>query len=291
MDTKKIAALIKKQRKKKNLTQEELASRLFVTEKAVSRWETGRGTPDISLLIPLSKELDITPSELLSGEKNNNDLNTFVEYTQSNRKEKYNLSFKLTIIAYITSIIIFIIYLKLDFNPNIEINYFIRLALILTSSVFVILGSYIYNNYCIEKINDKQKVKKLSTFIIFIYYFILIFNMTIFARFANVNSYNLIPFKSIYEIITQKNLYSIIINIFGNFLIFMPLEYFLIEIFNITKRKKALFISTIIIILFEIIQYISKKGVFDIDDIILCTSGMILFYELYIKYLKSKQNN
>lgn len=291
MDTKKIAALIKKQRKKKNLTQEELASRLFVTEKAVSRWETGRGTPDISLLIPLSKELDITPSELLSGEKNNNDLNTFVEYTQSNRKEKYNLSFKLTIIAYITSIIIFIIYLKLDFNPNIEINYFIRLALILISSVLVILGSYIYNNYCIEKINDKQKIKKLSTFIIFIYYFILIFNMTIFARFANVNSYNLIPFKSIYEIITQKNLYSIIINIFGNFLIFMPLEYFLIEIFNITKRKKALFISTIIIILFEIIQYISKKGVFDIDDIILCTSGMMLFYELYIKYLKSKQNN
>ena len=52
------------------MTQTELANKLFVTEKAVSRWETGRGTPDISLLIPLSKELNIDVSELLNGEEN-----------------------------------------------------------------------------------------------------------------------------------------------------------------------------------------------------------------------------
>ena len=59
MDIEKISNLIKTKRKDRKLTQEELANKLGVTEKAISRWETGRGTPDISLLIPLSKELKI----------------------------------------------------------------------------------------------------------------------------------------------------------------------------------------------------------------------------------------
>ena len=60
------------------MTQTELANKLFVTEKAVSRWETGRGTPDISLLIPLSKELNIDVSELLNGDENN--IEKVIEY-------------------------------------------------------------------------------------------------------------------------------------------------------------------------------------------------------------------
>ena len=71
MNLNKISSLIKKKRKSLGMTQTELANKLFVTEKAVSRWETGRGTPDISLLIPLSKELNINVSELLNGEENN----------------------------------------------------------------------------------------------------------------------------------------------------------------------------------------------------------------------------
>ena len=55
MDITKIANIIKTKRKELGLTQEELASKLYITEKAISRWETARGTPDISLLIPLSK--------------------------------------------------------------------------------------------------------------------------------------------------------------------------------------------------------------------------------------------
>ena len=60
MNIDKISKLIKSKRKEKGLTQEELAIKLNVTEKAISRWETGRGTPDISLLIPLSKELNVS---------------------------------------------------------------------------------------------------------------------------------------------------------------------------------------------------------------------------------------
>ena len=60
MDLEKIALLIKSKRNEKNLTQQELADKIGVTEKAISRWETKRGTPDISLLIPLARELDIS---------------------------------------------------------------------------------------------------------------------------------------------------------------------------------------------------------------------------------------
>lgn len=61
-------SVIKNLREKKNLTQEELAEKIFVTGKAVSKWETGQGFPDISLVEPLAKALEISVIELLSGE-------------------------------------------------------------------------------------------------------------------------------------------------------------------------------------------------------------------------------
>lgn len=60
--------VIRKLREGKKMTQEQLADKLFVSSKAVSKWETGAGFPDISLLEPLAKALDISVIELLSGE-------------------------------------------------------------------------------------------------------------------------------------------------------------------------------------------------------------------------------
>ena len=68
MDKYVTGAVIKKLRESKKMTQEELADRLFVSSKAVSKWETGQGFPDISLLESLAKALDISVIELLSGE-------------------------------------------------------------------------------------------------------------------------------------------------------------------------------------------------------------------------------
>lgn len=67
-------SVIKRLREKKGLTQEELAQKIFVTAKAVSKWECGRGFPDISLLEGLGRALDVSVIELLSGEciRNNN---------------------------------------------------------------------------------------------------------------------------------------------------------------------------------------------------------------------------
>ena len=289
MDLNKISKFIKTKRKELGLTQDELAERLFVTEKAISRWETGKGTPDISLLIPLSKELNIDVSELLNGEENKkskNEVEQLIEYNEVTKANKYNFEFKLTIFFYVLSIFTFLVYLRFDYDPNIEVNYFIRLFITVIASIFIIIGNRIYANNCVEKLEDKKKMSKLSHVIVFIYYVILIFNMAIFARYNSINSYNLIPFKTIIEMFKDGSFYSVAINIFGNLLIYMPLEYFLLELFNIKKFSTNFIISFVIILLIEIFQYIFKLGVFDIDDLILCISGMILFYVIYTKIKK-----
>ncbi len=68
MDRYVTGAVIRRLREAKKMTQEELAERIFVSSKAVSKWETGQGFPDISLIEPLAKALDISVIELLSGE-------------------------------------------------------------------------------------------------------------------------------------------------------------------------------------------------------------------------------
>ena len=69
MDQTKIGNFIAFLRKEQNLTQRELAERLGVTDRAVSKWENGRGMPDISLMRALCEELGISINELLSGER------------------------------------------------------------------------------------------------------------------------------------------------------------------------------------------------------------------------------
>lgn len=64
-----MGALIAKLRKERNMTQKELAAKLGVTDKAVSKWERSLSYPDVTLLLPLAEALGITASELLSGEQ------------------------------------------------------------------------------------------------------------------------------------------------------------------------------------------------------------------------------
>ncbi len=71
MDLEKIGNFIAEQRVKKKLTQKELANKLNVTNKAVSKWENGRSLPDVGLFENLCFELDISLNELLSGGKDN----------------------------------------------------------------------------------------------------------------------------------------------------------------------------------------------------------------------------
>ena len=68
MDTYVTGETIKALREKQHITQAELAAKLSVSDKAVSKWETGKGYPDIALLEPLAGALSVTVAELISGE-------------------------------------------------------------------------------------------------------------------------------------------------------------------------------------------------------------------------------
>lgn len=69
MDKNTTGRFIAELRKQKGFTQKELAENLMVTDKAISRWETGKGLPDTSLLKPLGDVLGVSVTELLSGKK------------------------------------------------------------------------------------------------------------------------------------------------------------------------------------------------------------------------------
>ena len=95
MDQEKIGKFIAECRKKKKITQQELAEKLGVSDRTIGNWENGRNMPDISLFKPLCSELDITLNDLMSGKKvkekeyqekfEENIVNT-IDY--SNKKEK-----------------------------------------------------------------------------------------------------------------------------------------------------------------------------------------------------------
>lgn len=69
MNSIKTGEFIAKLRKEKNLTQKELAEKLYVSDRAVSKWERGLSMPDISILEALGQYLDVSVSEILKGEK------------------------------------------------------------------------------------------------------------------------------------------------------------------------------------------------------------------------------
>jgi transcriptional regulator with XRE-family HTH domain len=72
MDNKKVGNFISTTRKSLPLTQKEIAERLGVTNKAVSKWETGEGYPEITILPALAEILGVTVDELLKGERSEN---------------------------------------------------------------------------------------------------------------------------------------------------------------------------------------------------------------------------
>ena len=69
MNQEKIGKFIANLRKEKNMTQQDLAKKLGVTDRAISKWENGRGLPDYSLLQDLCDTLSISINELFFGEK------------------------------------------------------------------------------------------------------------------------------------------------------------------------------------------------------------------------------
>lgn len=81
MDAPKFGTFIAQCRKEKSMTQSELAAKIMVTDKAVSRWERGKGFPDINLLLPLAEALEVSVLELMHSERQKEKVQLFQEDT------------------------------------------------------------------------------------------------------------------------------------------------------------------------------------------------------------------
>lgn len=81
MDAQKFGAFIAQCRKEKSMTQSELAAKIMVTDKAVSRWERGKGFPDINLLLPLAEALEVSVLELMHPERQKDKVQLFQDDT------------------------------------------------------------------------------------------------------------------------------------------------------------------------------------------------------------------
>ena len=100
---KEIGKFIQDERKKLNLTQEELANKICVTSKAVSKWENGHGLPNIDCMISLSETFNISINELLAGKRLNEKEKiakadeTIIKNMKSNQKKLHSLNIILSI--------------------------------------------------------------------------------------------------------------------------------------------------------------------------------------------------
>ena len=120
MNQEKIGKFITTCRKEKNLTQEELAEKLNVSNKSVSRWENGKNMPDYSVLNDLCNILDININELLSGEKDNKEtienLDMILKEYYKMKKQKERLKKIIIIGTVVLSQILLVVFTILIIN-------------------------------------------------------------------------------------------------------------------------------------------------------------------------------
>lgn len=126
MNQEKIGNYICECRKKKNITQMELANKLLVSNRAVSKWEKGKSMPDVFLFNPLCEILGISVNELLAGESNNNDDKVTIEAI------KY-------------------------YNGKTKRRNYIMMSIIVMLIIVAFLGIYMFNNY------NKCKIYSIDT--------------------------------------------------------------------------------------------------------------------------------
>ena len=143
MDLKIIGNFIKSQRKEKGLTQVELATKLSVSEKTISKWECGYGFPDTTLILPLCKELDITANELLSGKKLSSEeyqteaeKNLLTLKKQQEQDHKFLLTLE-NVLGYLSSITFIILVFVASFA---NLSTWVRILLIVIGFIHIVVG-------------------------------------------------------------------------------------------------------------------------------------------------------
>ena len=143
MDQIKIGKFIAEQRKKNNFTQMQLAERLNITDRAISKWENGKAMPDSSIMLDLCNELKISVNELLSGEvikmedyKKQAEENLLKMEKEREEKDKQLLDLEI-VIGYFSSLTFLILIFVASF---VEMQLWIRIILIVFAFIVFAVG-------------------------------------------------------------------------------------------------------------------------------------------------------
>lgn len=142
MDQIKIGRFIADERKRKGYTQKQLSEKLEISDKTISKWERGNGFPEVSLLLPLCNELEITVNELLSGERvseedyqkkaEENMVNLVKEAQES--KKKIIISAMVALLAFIAAIPMFVL------SGVLAMESWLRIFLIIWGICILVIG-------------------------------------------------------------------------------------------------------------------------------------------------------
>lgn len=159
----KIGKFIAECRKKNNLTQMQLAEKLNITDRAISKWENGKSMPDSGIMLDLCDELKISVNELLSGEMI--DINNYNEKAEQNllemkkqKEESDKEMLKLEMIIGYMSSITFIVFIFVA--SFIEMASIIRVLLIVLGSIIFAIG--VANAVKIEQTAGYYECKKCN---------------------------------------------------------------------------------------------------------------------------------
>ena len=143
MDQIKIGKFIAECRKKNNLTQMQLAEKLNITDRAISKWENGKSMPDSSIMLELCNELKISVNELLSGEmiemKDYNQIaeKNLLEMTKKEEVQNKKMMFYEIVIGYMSSVTFLILLFTASFAVE---NIVARIILFILAFLVLIIG-------------------------------------------------------------------------------------------------------------------------------------------------------
>jgi len=143
MDQIKIRKFIAECRKKNNLTQMQLAEKLNITDRAISKWENGKSMPDSSIMLELCNELKISVNELLSGEmiemKDYNQIaeKNLLEMAKKEEVQNKKMMFYEIVIGYMSSVTFLILLFTASFAVE---NIVARIILFILAFLVLIIG-------------------------------------------------------------------------------------------------------------------------------------------------------
>lgn len=163
MDQKKVGSFLRELRKEKQLTQEQLAERFGVTNRSVSRWETGSNMPDLSILVELADFYDVDIRDIIDGERKGEDMNKeekerlqlVADYAET---EKNTLLMRLRIFSIVglVSLIAGLVMLVLGGDNNLPV-YDYLMGTLMGVSIGALLVAVFYSTGALENMRKRKR--------------------------------------------------------------------------------------------------------------------------------------